>query len=322
MTADLPLYHQLPTAADGGRSAWGVFGAADELGTLNLIDAAAVKASTQAVRAGRVFALNAPLDFFEPPLDTAREPLSRRTIQGDMGGFADVDDAIDSFYPQVSSQWDALGHVAYAGEHFYNGATLREVLDGRRNSIAAWAARGIVGRGVVIDVARFCAGRWRGGAVGAGAVTFGVDDLEAARQAAGIEYSQGCILLLHTGFLSWYAEQDRVAREILPHHLTSPGIDHTEEMAAYLWDNRIGAIAADNFAVEVWPADLGRSAQPFGFLHRILIGQLGMALGELWDLRALAADCSRDDVYECMVASAPLHIAGGVGSPANALAIK
>ena len=47
-----------------------------------------------------------------------------------------------------------------------------------------------------------------------------------------------------------------------------------------------------------------------------------MALGELWSLDALADDCARDGVYECMVVAIPLNLPRGVGSPANAIAIK
>jgi hypothetical protein len=54
----------------------------------------------------------------------------------------------------------------------------------------------------------------------------------------------------------------------------------------------------------------------------MLIGQFGMALGELWWTEELAADCAADGVYEVFVVSTPLHLPGGIGSPANALAIK
>jgi hypothetical protein len=47
-----------------------------------------------------------------------------------------------------------------------------------------------------------------------------------------------------------------------------------------------------------------------------------MPLGELWDLDELAEECARDGIYEFMLASAPLYVPGGVGSPANAYAIK
>ena len=65
-------------------------------------------------------------------------------------------------------------------------------------------------------------------------------------------------------------------------------------------------------------------AEEFGRedLRRRLIPLQGMAIGELWDLEALAADCSADGVYEFMLVSAPLNVPGAVGSPANAYAIK
>jgi len=47
-----------------------------------------------------------------------------------------------------------------------------------------------------------------------------------------------------------------------------------------------------------------------------------MALGELWSLDALSEDCAADGVYERMVASVPLNLPGGIGSPANAIAIE
>ena len=47
-----------------------------------------------------------------------------------------------------------------------------------------------------------------------------------------------------------------------------------------------------------------------------------MAVGELFDLEALAADCAADGVYEAFFTAAPLHLRGGIGSPGNALAIR
>ena len=58
------------------------------------------------------------------------------------------------------------------------------------------------------------------------------------------------------------------------------------------------------------------------YLHQVLIGMFGMALGELWFLDDLAETSAADGVYEFLVVSAPLHQLGGIGSPANALSIK
>jgi kynurenine formamidase len=90
-------------------------------------------------------------------------------------------------------------------------------------------------------------------------------------------------------------------------------------MCGYLWDAHVAAIVTDTFAVEVFPPDRSTAT---GFLHRILIGQFGMALGELWWTEDLAADCAEDGVYEALLTSAPMHGVGGIGSPANALALK
>ena len=37
---------------------------------------------------------------------------------------------------------------------------------------------------------------------------------------------------------------------------------------------------------------------------------------------ALASDCAADGIYEMFLVSAPLNAPGGIGSPANAVAIK
>ena len=53
-----------------------------------------------------------------------------------------------------------------------------------------------------------------------------------------------------------------------------------------------------------------------------IIGRFGMAIGEMFVLDPLAADCADDGVYECFFTSAPLNIPGGTGSPPNALCFK
>jgi hypothetical protein len=58
------------------------------------------------------------------------------------------------------------------------------------------------------------------------------------------------------------------------------------------------------------------------FLHFRALPLLGLVFGELFDLEALAEDCARDGVYECFFVGKPLMLPGGVGSPANAVAIK
>jgi kynurenine formamidase len=153
-------------------------------------------------------------------------------------------------------------------------------------------------------------------------VPIGAADLELARRLAGVEFAAGDVILLHTGFAAWYLRQPGEVRHRLHGNVAAPGLEHTEEVCEYLWNSHAAAIACDNYGVEVFPADRGPDAHPFGFLHNMLIGQFGMALGELWWLADLASDCAADGVYEMFLVSAPMNAPGGIGSPANAVAIK
>jgi hypothetical protein len=56
-------------------------------------------------------------------------------------------------------------------------------------------------------------------------------------------------------------------------------------------------------------------------LHRLLIPLLGITIGELWNLDALAELCKERKKFDCLITAEPLNLPGGVGSPANALAI-
>ena len=49
---------------------------------------------------------------------------------------------------------------------------------------------------------------------------------------------------------------------------------------------------------------------------------MGLLIGEIFDLEALADDCATDSVYEFLLSAAPLPITGAVGSPINPLAVK
>ncbi|MBV9450019.1 MAG: cyclase family protein [Streptosporangiaceae bacterium] len=312
----LPDYDDLPPAPHGGRSAWGMFGNNDQVGLINLMTPDRVVSAAALVRKGAVFPLDAPVDAFDPAIADARGVPRHRVLH--MPGTIGFDDVYDNFYPQGSSQWDSLGHIGYAPDQFYNGATEADVASGRRNTIEHWARRGIVGRAVLLDMCRLATDEGRPYDPGT-STAFDVADLERARSRTGLGFSPGDVLILHTGFARWYLDQSRDRRLQIRHQVTTPGLAHTEEMCRYLWDAHVAAIVSDTFAVEAFPAD---RSTPIGFLHRILIGQFGMALGELWWTEDLAADCAQDGVYEAMLTSAPIHAAGGIGSPANALAIK
>ncbi len=316
---ELPDYAELPAAPRGGRCAWGLFGAGDNLGLVNLMTPERIAAAARLVRRGHVFCLDLPLGSISPALAAFRGTPRHQVLH--RPGTASFDDVYDNFYPQASSQWDSLAHIGYAPGQMYNGATEAEVLAGTRNTIDHWARHGIAGRAVLLDAQR--AMRDAGRPYDPGRpVPIGVTDLELARRQAGVEFAAGDIILLHTGFAAWYLRQPGQVKDRLHGNVTAPGLEHTEQVCEYLWNSHAAAIACDTYGVEVFPADYSKAAHPFGFLHTILIGQFGMALGELWWLTDLASDCAADGVYEMFLVSAPMNAPGGIGSPANAVAIK
>ena len=97
----------------------------------------------------------------------------------------------------------------------------------------------------------------------------------------------------------------------------APGLSFTT--ADWLHDTGIAAIATDTWGFEVRPNEFDVAFQP---LHQVAIPHIGLFLGELWDLDALAADCAADGVWEFSLTAAPLPVTGAVGAPVNPIAVK
>lgn len=164
-----PRYDELPRPDDGSGLplAWGVWGPADEIGTLNRITGATVAAAASEIRDGRRFNLNLPLD--EPFGATRQGSHRRRTapaptlIADEQPGRLIRDDRLDSFWLQGSTQWDGLSHFADPYHGFYNHAPVGAVVHGAesRNRIDKALRHGIAGRCVLADLARHFAATGR-----------------------------------------------------------------------------------------------------------------------------------------------------------------
>jgi kynurenine formamidase len=298
-------------------SSWGMFGEADEIGTLNFIGGAQIAAAARLVRQGVVIPLNWDVDKPSPAVLGRRSP--QHTVLKEPGG--GKDDYYDSFYPQASSQWDALCHACHPEFGYYNGVPAEETpgFSGHRLGIQAWSRRGIAGRFILLDVARH---RERQGQPidAASKEEIGSADLDEVMAAQQVAAEPGDILLLRFGWISWYETLGHDERERLGtgEMFPAPGLAASEDVARWLWDHGIAAVAADCPALEAMPFDMSR---PDGFLHYRLIPLLGMAIGELFALDALARHCAQTGAYEGLFVAAPIQKVGGVGSPANAVAL-
>lgn len=299
---------------------WGRWGPDDEIGTLNHVTEADVAAATQLVRRGKVFALGIPLDSKGPQnglfggrwnpihtmLATGTDALAGRQDESPRIRYAD--DAIN-MPVQCGTHWDSLGHVFY-NESMYNGrsAALVDSSGVSRNGIEHTKAR-MVGRGVLLDVARHKGKDWL-----PDGEKITTADLDACAASQGVEVRRGDFVIIRTGQMercrsegTWggYAGGD------------APGLAF--ETCYWIHAHEIAAICSDTWGVEVRPNETDEANQPW---HWVVIPAIGITMGEMFDVAELAADCAADGVYEFFFCAPPLVITGGTGSPINPQAIK
>lgn len=309
----LPSYTELPPspAAPHWRTAWGVLGTDPQLGTLGLLTPERRLAAARLVREGLTVNLdhpmNVPLTIF-----SHRQPFQHNVFEI-MPGY--YDETVDNLAPQLSSQWDAMRHVR-SPDGFFGG--LRDDEDalspGGSLGIDHAAVAGIVGRGVLVDVERHLRGT--GDAIAPNERReIPPTLLDEVAAAQGVQIQDGDILLVRFGvdtLVRSIADGDR-SREM---SYEAPGLQQDEETVAWLWDRHLAAVCADNIAVEVTPP-----RGPDTRLHPALLGLLGLAMGELFDLTELSEVCATREQYEFFFVAKPWRLPGGLGSPANAMAI-
>jgi kynurenine formamidase len=306
-----PAYRELPlVAADSDyRHAWDYYPPGDNVGALANLTAEARLDGLAAATAGVTVGLSLPLSEPDPPM-FRREPLQHTIFASGRNG---LDDKLDNFYPQGSSQWDGFRHVRAREYGYFTGIQGDFGPGDRRLGIGHWAATGIIGRGVLFDFGHLCdAAIEAGGPAPETMITS--DDMRAMGERVGVR--PGDIVCVRTGWLKLYQASDGARRAELASSRTWPGLSASSEMAEVLWDWGVSAVVADNPAVEVSPG-----SPAIGSLHRRLIPLLGMPLGELFDLEQLSARCAAEARSSFLFISVPLNLPGGVGSPGNAVAI-
>jgi len=301
----------------GGRLRnWGRWGDDDERGTLNHITPPRLVEAAALVRDGRIFDLGLTLGESGPQIwtETNRRvnPIHLMSELGEEPAGAGPCCFVDDYVVlplQSVTQWDALGHIHYDGR-MYNGRPSSEVtVRGLRHNGIDRIGNGVAGRGILLDVARL-----RGvDSLEPGHAVL-PDELDAAARAAGVEPRAGDIVVVRTGWWGRFARGKIDAAEFFA---GEPGLGL--DCAEWLHGHEAAAVAADNFGLEVVPHEDPEVIYP---LHMVLIRDMGMTVGELFDLELLAADCAADGRFEFLLTAPPLKVEGGAGTPLNPLAIK
>ncbi|AZM51298.1 cyclase [Streptomyces sp. WAC 01529] len=301
-------------------SNWGRWGEDDRLGTLNFLDAAKRREGAALVRRGVSFSLSQRFDMDGPQQGWRRRTNPVHTMldtgadaalgnQGFPHGLGGADDVI-TMPLQCSTQWDGLGHIFDHGKAWNGRDAARTVTsDGDLVTGIEHMAPYVAGRGVLLDVGRVIG---EGGELPDG---FAITEahLAATAEAHGVSVGRGDIVLVRTGRFT------RALREGWGAYAGGPAPGLSFGTAGWLHRTEIAAIATDTWGFEVRPNEFERAFQP---LHQVAIPHIGLLIGEMWDLEALAADCSADGAYAFWLTAAPLPITGAVGSPVSPLAVK
>jgi kynurenine formamidase len=310
----------LASLLEGAPSNWGRWGADDQVGCLNLLDPAQVLRGVAAVRHGRVFTLQMRIGEAGGELMYPGRASARHVVTQDRqsyldgradplpGGLQYADDAI-TMYLQGTTHVDGLGHAWY-GDQIWNGVAAETTNGGMEYaSVLPIAERGIVGHGVLLDMARH-----RGKDLLGPGETFGHEDLLACASAQGVAISGGDIILIRTG---WPRHWHRAA-DVASSRLDEPGLRYSAATVNWFRDTPIPVLVTDTIASEA-TRDAGGAEFP---LHGALMRNLGVVFTELAHLDDLAADCARDRQYTFLYTCAPLKIVAGTGGPANPVVIK
>lgn len=303
---------------------WGRWGDDDVLGTLNFITANHRVRAAGLVQTGEVVSLAQPFDTNGPQNGWRRRTNPVHTMtdtgtdaefgnQGFPHGFGGADNVI-SMPLQCSTQWDGLGHIFDEGRAWNNrGAGSTVTSEGDQVTGIQTAADQIVSRGVLLDLGRFLQrelGAEHPELPDGFAIT--PEHLEAAADQHGVQVGSGDILLVRTG------QYGRTRREGWGHYAGGPAPGLSFTTAPWLYQREVAAVATDTWGFEVRPNEFDDAFQP---LHQIVIPNMGLYIGEMWDLELLGARCADLGRYEFFLSAAPLPITGAVGSPINPVAI-
>lgn len=325
-------------------STWGDFGPNDQLGRLNLLTPEKVRQGVAEVREGRTFCLSLPLDrpggkALNPrrgppvlsPTGPAERPRWNHCLCHDEAGLLDVvcDDKVEITL-QYSTQWDALVHVGAQFDAdgdgtpepvYYNGFRAgADVPDPgaaggagtRALGIENAAAHGVQGRGVLVDLfSRF----------GTARRYVGYTDLVAVMETDGVVVEPGDILCLYTGFADVVMAMGGAPDAAVLANSCAVLDGRDRRLLDFIGDSGIAAIAADNYAVEGLPARAFAGGPNASMpLHHHCLFKLGLPLGELWWLSALAAALREAGRSRFLLTAPPLRLPGAAGSPVTPIA--
>jgi kynurenine formamidase len=289
---------------DWCKSKWGP---SDEIGAANLLTPALAVRAARLATTGKTYALGVETNSNTPAYGSRSFHIVVNQ-PGQAGGaglgpnLGTYNDDVIMGYVGIGSQLDGLGHLG-VDNVYYNCNRARDFVqaDGLRK-LGIEKVPPIVTRGVLLDMTAHY-----GTDPVAGGTAFNRAEIEAQAQRQGVEVGTGDVVIFHTGWLDKYGA-DR-ARYLA----AEPGVGY--EGAEYLVSKGVVAVGADNWGVEVSPADKAHGDMA---VHQLLLAKSGVYILETMNTGPLA----RDRVSEFMFVLGPARITGAVQAIINPIAIR
>lgn len=201
---------------------------------------------------------------------------------------------------------DALAHMTLGDDnHWYGGGNTADHLTDKGPSVGdAEKLPFFFTRGVLLD-----APGYRGVEALPAGEAIDADEMQAIAEWEGVEVRPWDVVLVRTGYLSFWPDADRMAA----HKTAGPDLSAAE----WLLERGVVATGTDTETYEVQPApDRGTPANPQP-VHAKLLIEHGVYLMESVYLEEIA----RDRVYEFLFVALPLKIRGATGSMIDPLAM-
>lgn len=256
----------------------------------------------ESLRAAKVYDLAQPYFTGMPHYPTHPPFIFGLTKQhGDAVGPAGNSSAADAIAmgSHVGTHIDALCHFSCGGKlHGGEDAAPLQSYVGGLQKYSVDTIAPIVRRGVLLDLARAL-----GGAPLAEDFEVMPEHLEAAAQAQAVEVRNGDVVLLRTGWATFFEDARQYVRDA---HGPGPSL------AGAQWLSRHGIFAAgaDTVAFEKVPS-------PTMPAHVHLLVESGVHIIECLNLEQLAGD----RIWEFVFMAAPMKIRGATGAPVRPLAL-
>jgi len=330
-------------------SNWGHFGTDDNLGRLNLLTAEKIRQGIAEVREGRAFALSLPLDYpggsalnanrlppvLRPNLRQGMVNFNCR-LDGIHAGSSDVmNDDLAVLHLQYSTQWDSLAHVGALFDAdgdgvpepvYYNGFRAGVEVNGPSSTdgagfatlhgkstssagalgISHMAEKPVQGRAVMIDLHAH---------LGDTHAIVGFETIAAIMAADNVVVEEGDIVCFHTGYAEKVLEMGGEPDPEVLHGFGAVLDGRDPALLQWITDSGLAAIAADNYAVEMYPAAPAPAPASILPLHEHCLFKLGIHLGELWRLGPLAGWLREHRRSRFLLTAPPLNLPGATGSP-------